>query len=123
MDGLKDRSKTPHRVHVTERQVPTPATTPTPAEVASRLHRAQPVGAALKTDALHRSGSWMLDDVADKGSVFRLVGGDGVERTLVQMPGSVNDVEGRFEWILEGDRITHQMFVRNGAITGVPIKP
>jgi hypothetical protein len=65
----------------------------------------------------------VVDDIADRGAVFQLVGGDGVRRTLVQMPGSVNGVDGRFEWILDGDRITHQLFVRGGGITGVPIKP
>jgi hypothetical protein len=51
------------------------------------------------------------------------VGGDGVKRTLIQLPGNVNGVDGRFEWIIDGDRITHQMFVRGGGINGVPIKP
>ncbi|HET9633631.1 MAG TPA: hypothetical protein VFP73_14620, partial [Terrabacter sp.] len=127
VDGLKDRAGAPYPSHVIKVRSPVPDPSPgtslTPGQAAERLRRSTPTGAALKADALHRSGSWVLEDVPEKGTVFPLVGGDGVERTLVQMPGSVNDVEGRFEWILEGDRITHQLFVRNGKITGVPIKP
>lgn len=127
MDRLKDRGGAPHPSHVNTVHSPVPDPSPgmasTPGQAAERLRRSTPTGAALKGDALHRSGSWVLEDVPEKGTVFPLVGGDGVERTLIQMPGSVNDVEGRFEWILEGDRITHQLFVRDGKITGVPIKP
>jgi hypothetical protein len=77
----------------------------------------------LKGDVWHRSASWATGEIADKGSVFAIMGGDGVRRTLIQLPGTVNGVAGRFEWIVEGDRITHQMFVRGGTISGVPIKP
>ena len=95
----------------------------TPAEAAESIRSATLGGSALKSDPWHRSGAWVVDDIADRGVVFQIVGGDGVQRMLVQMPGSVNGIEGRFEWILDGDRITHQMFVRGGGITGVPIKP
>jgi hypothetical protein len=95
----------------------------TPAEAAAKIRQAAPTGSALKADPLHRSGSWVVEHIAEKATVFPLVGGDGVRRTLVQMPGSLNGAEGRFEWILDEDRITHQLFVRDGKITGVPIKP
>lgn len=96
---------------------------PTRAEAADLLKASRPVGSALKNDAMHRAGDWVIDDVAQSGSVFELVGGDGVSRTLVQMPGEVNGVAGRFEWIMEGQDLTHQLFVRGGTINGIPIKP
>ncbi|WP_235509186.1 hypothetical protein [Terrabacter sp. Soil810] len=123
MDRLKPRTVLTNRAHVTPAKDSHLARPSTPAEAEERIRRAQPSGSALKSDPLHRSGSWVVEDVAEKATVFMLVGGDGVSRTLVQMPGSVNGVAGRFEWILEQDRITHQLFVRDGRITGVPIKP
>jgi len=80
-------------------------------------------GSAQKADPWHRAGSWVVGDISERASVFPLLGGDGRRRTLVQMPGSVNGVSGRFEWIIDGDRVTHQLFVRDGKINGVPIKP
>jgi hypothetical protein len=87
------------------------------------IRGAKPVGSALKSDAWHRSASFAVDDIAQNGTVFRTVGGDGVERLLVQTPGEVNGVAGRFEWIVDGGNLTHQMFVRGGTINGIPIKP
>jgi len=55
---------------------------PPPAEVADLLRAAEPTGPALKSDAAHRAGDRVIDDVAQSGSVFDLVGGDGVSRTL-----------------------------------------
>ena len=70
---------------------------------------------------IHRSASWAVDDVALNGSVFRIVGGDGVERTLVQVPGGLNGAVGRFEWIVDDAlSLTHQRFVPGGSINGVP---
>jgi hypothetical protein len=123
MDRLKPRTGHTNRAHVTPAKDSHLARPSTPVEAEERIRRAQPSGSALKSDPLHRSGSWVVEDVAEKATVFVLVGGDGVSRTLVQMPGSVNGVAGRFEWILEQERITHQLFVRDGRITGVPIKP
>ena len=54
--------------------------------------------------------------------MFRTVGGDEVERLLVQAPGEVNGVAGRLEWIVDGGNLTHQMFVRGGTIIGIPIR-
>jgi hypothetical protein len=116
MERLKDRGH--NRAHIT-----TPDTPRTPADAAESIRAASLSGSALKPDPWHRSGAWVVDDIAHRGAIFEIVGGDGIHRTLVQMPGSVNGVDGRFEWILDGDRITHQMFVRGGGITGVPIKP
>ena len=43
---------------------------------------------------------------------------------LTQVLGEMNGVSGRFEWIVNGSgKLTHQMFVAGGRITGVPIVP
>lgn len=42
---------------------------------------------------------------------------------LYQLQGSFNGVAGRFEWIVDKERVTHRMFVPNGLINGEPIKP
>ena len=96
---------------------------PTRAQAAQLLRDAKPVGSAMKADRWHRSGSFVLDDVAEHGTVFRTTGGDGVPRVLIQLRGEVDGIAGRFEWILDGGNLTHQMFVRGGTINGVPIKP
>lgn len=96
---------------------------PSPADAETRLRDAPLTGSAQKADPWHRAGSWVIDDIGERASVFPLLGGDGRRRTLIQMPGSVNGVPGRFEWILDGDHLTHRLFVRDGKINGVPIKP
>ena len=96
---------------------------PSGSEAADLLKSAERVGSGLKDDKWHRAATWAVDDVAENGKVFPLVGGDGVRRVLVQSPGEVNGIPGRFEWILDASKVTHQMFVRNGSIGGVPIKP
>lgn len=95
-----------------------------PADAADLVRGANPVGAALKSDPFHRAGSFVVDDIASNGSVFRIVGGDGAQRTLVQMPGEVNGIAGRFEWIVDDvGNLTHQLFVKGGSINGVPVRP
>ncbi|MBU2075399.1 MAG: hypothetical protein KJ938_13275 [Actinobacteria bacterium] len=96
---------------------------PSSAEAARLIQGAKPTGSALKPDAWHRAAAFTTDDIAKNGTVFRTVGGDGVERLLVQMRGEVNGVAGRFEWIVDGGSLTHQMFVRGGTVNGIPIKP
>jgi hypothetical protein len=46
-----------------------------------------------------------------------------MSRVLVQAPGEVNEVTGRFEWILDGGKVTPEMFVRGGTLNGIPTKP
>lgn len=56
--------------------------------------------------------------------MYRVVGGDGVERTLIQAPGQVNGLTGRFEWIVDDlGNLTHQKFIKGGSINGVPNTP
>ena len=120
-DGLRQRTTPSDRVQV----VPGEAHPgdPSRAEAQKRVRDAPLSGSAQKADPWHRAGSWVVGDIGERASVFPLLGGDGRRRTLVQMPGSVNGESGRFEWIIDGDRVTHQLFVRNGKINGVPIKP
>ncbi|MGX7137882.1 hypothetical protein ACWOCD_08490 [Enterococcus silesiacus] len=41
---------------------------------------------------------------------------------LYQIQGIQNGVMGRFEWIIQDEKVTHRMFVRNPELNGVPIK-
>ena len=43
--------------------------------------------------------------------------------TLYQLKGSLNGVEGRFEWIIQNGKTTHRMFVKGGGINKIPILP
>jgi hypothetical protein len=88
------------------------------------LKTANPVGSALKNDPAHRAAAWVRDDAAEGGAVFKITGGDGVQRTLIQIPGEMNGVAGRFEYIVDqAGNLTHEMFVEGGSINGEPIKP
>lgn len=65
----------------------------------------------------------IVDNHALDGSSFTLTGGDGVERTLYQVEGSLNGKEGIFEWIVDPDPakgVTHRRFIPGGSITGNP---
>ena len=42
---------------------------------------------------------------------------------LYQLEGLLNGVSGRFEWIIQDGQVTHRMFIQNGTMNGVPIKP
>ena len=98
---------------------------PTPAQAEEMVRNARVVGpAAWKRDARHRSAAWAVDTISDKGHVFSTVGRDGVERILIQVKGELDGMAGRFEWILnEAGNVTHNLFVKGGAINGVPIRP
>ncbi|MFF0225089.1 polymorphic toxin-type HINT domain-containing protein [Streptomyces sp. NPDC004629] len=97
-----------------------------PAEAQEIIQNAKGYGSGLKRDAGHRAADFVVGDIATKGVTTRLVGGDGVERLLVQMPGEMNGKAGRFEWLVErggsGNLITHQRFVNGGSMNGIPNK-
>ncbi|MFD4987274.1 hypothetical protein [Streptomyces sp. NPDC058374] len=97
------------------------------AEAQDIIKNARRYGSGLQRDAGHRAPDFVVNDIAKKGVTTRLVGGDGVERLLVQMPGEMNGKTGRFEWIVErggsGNLVTHQRFVNGGKINGIPNKP
>ena len=77
---------------------------PTPSEAAEMVRTARPVGSGLKPDAMHDASTFGIEKIASQGSVFRIVGGDGVSRTLIQVP----EVGGRCEWIVDdGGDLTH----------------
>lgn len=77
------------------------------------------VGSALKTDP-HHAFPDIIDNYAGCGQHFPLVGGDGIERDLYQVEGSLNGESGIFEWIVDGDKVTHRRFIPGGHITGLP---
>ena len=88
---------------------------------ADEIKAAQPIGSALKEDPMHRAPSYVIDQIPEKGRVFPLRGGDGTNNTLTQMPGSMNDRSGIFEWIVNSKmELTHQRFIPDGRITGTP---
>jgi RHS repeat-associated protein len=88
------------------------------------LLNATPVQKALKDDAMHRSATFMREEAATSGTHFPITGGDGIQRTLTQISGKLNEQAGRFEYIVEkSGNLTHQRFVPNGTINGVPNVP
>ena len=88
---------------------------------ADEIKSAKPIGSALKDDPMHRAPSYVVDQIPDKGRVFPLRGGDGTNNTLTQMPGSMNNKPGIFEWIVNSKmELTHQRFIPDGRITGTP---
>lgn len=89
---------------------------------AQEIKGAEAIGSALKADPYHRSASFVTDMAAD-GKVFSVGNRTGTVN-LTQVLGEMNGVSGRFEWIVNGSgKLTHQMFVAGGRITGVPIVP
>jgi len=101
-----------------------PSSFPSPADAADLVRASNPVGSALQTNAFTRAPTWVVDEIASNGSVYRIVGSDGVERTLIQSPGQVNGLDGRFEWIVDDlGNLTHQKFVKGGSINGLPNTP
>jgi intein/homing endonuclease len=85
------------------------------------IESAQLVGSALKSDAQHAAGTFLVNDIGEKGQLFDIVGGDGVKRKLVQMEASVNGQAGVQEWIIDSNgNVTHQFFKPGAPISGVP---
>lgn len=79
-------------------------------------------GSALKGDPLHAFND-IIDNYAGDATKFSLTGGDGVERTLYQIEGSLNGKQSIFEWIVDPDPtkgVTHRRFIEGVGITGKP---
>ena len=74
-------------------------------------------GSALKTDA-HHAFSNIVDNYAGYATKSDINNG-----TLYQLLGSLNGKDGRFEWIVQNEQVTHRMFVEGGGINGIPIMP
>lgn len=76
----------------------------------------------MKGDALHAFND-IIDNYAGDATKFSLKGGDGVNRELYQIEGSLNGKKGIFEWIIDPDPtkgVTHRRFIENVGITGKP---
>jgi hypothetical protein len=55
----------------------------------------------------------LIDKQADAAKVKKITGGDGIERTKVELPGSINGKDGNYSWIIEPDNtINHRQFER-----------
>ncbi|MFR8011653.1 MAG: RHS repeat-associated core domain-containing protein [Clostridia bacterium] len=74
-------------------------------------------GSALKTDPYHAFSN-IIDNYAGYATKSPISNG-----TLYQLQGSLNGVEGRFEWIVQNQQVTHRMFVKGGTINGIQIMP
>ena len=74
-------------------------------------------GSALKSDAYHAFPD-IVDNYVGFAEKIKLSRG-----TLYQLKGSLNGVEGRFEWIIQNGKTTHRMFVKGGGINKIPILP
>lgn len=63
----------------------------------------------------------IIDNYASSATKFALNKG----ASLYQAPGTYNGAVGRFEWIVDPNLggVTHRMFVPNGSINGIPVKP
>ena len=79
-------------------------------------------GSALKKDELHAFNN-IIDNYAGQATKFSLKGGDGIERSLYQVEGSLNGKSGVFEWIVDPNPakgVVHRRFIENVPVTGKP---
>lgn len=79
-------------------------------------------GSALKLDA-HHAFHDLIDNFAQTAEKFSLKGNDGTLRKLYQIEGSLNGIDGVFEWIVDPRPhygVMHRLFIKNGKITGRP---
>jgi len=76
------------------------------------------VGSALKNNLYHGFPA-LLDQFAAFATPTTLPSG----ATLYQIPGSLNGMDGRYEWITDKGNLTHRFFCKGGSINGIPIVP
>ncbi len=90
--------------------------------LAQEIQTAPRAGTALsKADKYHKAASFVSEEQMAAGNAFTFRGGDGVQRTLLQTPGTMNDSKGIFEYVMDpGGSVTHQLFIPGGRITGLP---
>lgn len=66
----------------------------------------------------------MREEAGQSGTHLPIAGGGGVVRILTQVPGELNGVPGRFEYIVvPTGALSHQRFVAGGTINGRPNTP
>ncbi len=59
------------------------------------------MGSALNNDIYHQAASYVAESQLITGKTFLIIGGDGIQRTLLQVEGEVNSVTGIFEYLLD----------------------
>lgn len=74
-------------------------------------------GSAHKIDRYHNFNK-MIDNYVGDAKKYEIPNG-----TLYQLEGSLNGVSGRFEWIVQDEFVTHRMFIPQGKVNGVSIRP
>ena len=64
------------------------------------------------TQDIYRGFPKSVDGFGHYGTTKKIFGNDGIERTLIEIPGTYNGKEGIFEFIIENDGITcsHRFF-------------
>ncbi|MDR7811501.1 RHS repeat domain-containing protein [Lacrimispora sp.] len=92
-----------------------------PSDAASKIVNAERTGTALaKTDVYHTSASYLSESQLSAGKTFNITGGDGIQRTLLQVEGGLNGKTGIFEYIIEPNgTVSHQLFKPGGIINGI----
>jgi hypothetical protein len=56
-----------------------------------------------------------------EGKTFKFKGGDGVERTILQVLGEMDGEAGVYEYIIdEDDNLSHLRFKKGQKVTGLP---
>lgn len=88
---------------------------------ADEIYNADRVGSALKDDPSHRAASYLSKKQLASGRTYSFRGGDGQSYTLLQTKGQFNEIDGIYEYILNGSgQVTHQRFIAGGIYTGFP---
>jgi hypothetical protein len=90
--------------------------------VGPAIKRGNPLDGTKYTDKVKRQMSGndldhnfpsLIDKQADAAMVRKITGGDGIERTKVELPGSINGKDGNFSWIIEPNKtVNHRQFER-----------
>jgi len=66
----------------------------------------------IESDIYHGFPS-IIDEMAiNYGKKEKIIGGDGIERTRIILPGAINGKKGRYEWIVEPDGSVNHRFFR-----------
>jgi hypothetical protein len=77
--------------------------------------------ALSKSDPGHRAASFLSESQLAKGTTFNITGGDGVQRTLLQVNGGLDGKNGIYEYIIDSNgTVSHQRFIEGGVINGMP---